>query len=134
MISVGHIVVEATFYNAVDYVRWISGELPEDRVRKVVIEALVDTGATYPALPEDLIERLGLVFLREVEGEVAGGTTKLKLYGLAIVQIEDRIAGCPIIARPRGTSPIIGVVALEQMGFRIDPVTGKLTKGLPLML
>jgi hypothetical protein len=26
------------------------------------------------------------------------------------------------------------VVALEQMGFRVDPVTGKLIKGLPLML
>jgi len=25
------------------------------------------------------------------------------------------------------------VVALEQMGFRVDPVTGRLTKGLPLM-
>jgi hypothetical protein len=26
------------------------------------------------------------------------------------------------------------VVALEQMGFRVDPVTGRLIKGLPLML
>jgi predicted aspartyl protease len=48
--------------------------------------------------------------------------------------IEDRIAGTPVIKRPRGTTPIIGVVALEQMGFRVDPTTGKLIKGLPLML
>jgi predicted aspartyl protease len=38
------------------------------------------------------------------------------------------------IVRPRGTTPLIGVVALEQMGFRVDPATGKLIKGLPLML
>jgi predicted aspartyl protease len=29
-------------------------------VRRVEVDALVDTGATYPALPKDLIERLGL--------------------------------------------------------------------------
>jgi len=130
----GHVKVSATFYNAVDYARWINGEIPESSVRKVTIDALVDTGATYPALPEDLIEKLGLTFLREVEGEVAEGKVKLRLYGPVIVEIEDRIAGCPVIARPRGTTPIIGVVVLEQMGYRVDPTSGKLVKGLPLML
>ena len=130
----GHVKVVAAFYNAVDYVRWIRGELLEADVRRVEVESLVDTGATYPALPRDLIERLGLAFLREVDGEVAGGPAKLRLYGLVIVQVEDRIAGCPVIERPSGTSPVIGVVALEQMGFRVDPLTGRLVKGLPLML
>jgi len=51
-----------------------------------------------------------------------------------IIKIEDRIAQAPIIIRPKGTTPLIGVVALEQMGFRVDPSTGKLIKGLPLML
>lgn len=126
--------VKAVFYNALDYARWVKGEISELEVRRVEAEALVDTGATYPALPRDLIEKLGLVFLREVEGEVAGGKTSLRIYGLAIVEVEDRIAGCPVIERPVGTTPVIGVVALEQMGFRIDPATGKLVKGLPLML
>ena len=98
------------------------------------LSPLVDTCATYPALPKDLIRRLELTFLREVNGEVANGSAKLRLYGLAIVQIEDRIAVCPVIERPEGTTPVIGVVALEQMGFRVDPIKGKLIKGLPLML
>ena len=130
----GYVRVMAVFYNAIDYVMWLRGEIPEADVRRVEVEALVDTGATYPALPRDMIEKLGLTFLREVDGEVAGGTAKLRLYGLTIVQIEDRIAECPVIERPRGTTPVIGVVALEQMGFRVDPTTGRLVKGLPLML
>ena len=130
----GHIRVMAVFYNAIDYARWVQGELPEADVRRIEAESLVDTGATYPALPEDLIRELGLIFLREVDGEVAGGPAKLRLYGLVIIQIEDRIAECPVIERPEGTTPVIGVVALEQMGFKVDPVTGKLIKGLPLML
>jgi len=106
----------------------------ESAVRRVEVEALVDTGAAFPALPADLIEKLGLTLLREVGGEVAGGVAKLKLYGPVVVQVEDRIAVCPVIERPKGTTPVIGVIALEQMGFRVDPVTGKLVKGLPLML
>jgi predicted aspartyl protease len=39
-----------------------------------------------------------------------------------------------VIERPEGTTPLIGVVALEQMGFRVDPVSGRLIKGLPFML
>ena len=131
---VGHIKVKAVFYNALDYARWVRGEIAESEVRRIEAEALVDTGATYPALPRDFIERLNLVFMREVEGEVAGGKANLRLHGLVIVEIEDRIAECPVIERPTGTTPILGVVALEQMGFRVDPVTGKLVKGLPLML
>ena len=130
----GHVRVRAAFYNGVDYARWVGGELPEGAVRRVEVEALVDTGATYPALPRGLVERLGLAFLREVEGEVAEGAARLKLYGPAVVQVEDRIAVCPVIERPEGTTPVVGVVALEQMGFRVDPVAGRLVKGLPLML
>jgi predicted aspartyl protease len=95
---------------------------------------MVDTGATFPALPEDIITRLGLPKLSEHVAETAEGLKKVELAGMVIVMIEDRIAGTPVIKRPRGTTPIIGVVALEQMGFRVDPTTGKLIKGLPLML
>ena len=48
--------------------------------------------------------------------------------------VEDRFAIAPVIKRRGGATPIVGVVALEQMGFRVDPVTGRLIKGLPLML
>jgi len=130
----GHVKAKAIFYNAVDYAEWVSGKRVEPDVRRIEVEALVDTGATFPALPADLVEKLGLILLREVDGEVDGGIAKLKLYGSVVVQVEDRIAVCPIIERPRGTTPIIGIVVLEQMGFRVDPVTGRLIKGLQLML
>jgi predicted aspartyl protease len=48
---------------------------------------------------------------------------------LAIIQTEVRTAASYVIVRPRGTTPPIGVVALEQMGFRADPVTGKFIEG-----
>jgi clan AA aspartic protease len=126
--------VKATIFNAIDYVRYLGGELRLEDVRKVEVEALVDTGATFPALPEDIVSKLGLPKIGEHVAETAEGVRKIELMGMVIIMIEDRVAETPIIKRVKGTTPLIGVVALEQMGFRVDPVTGKLVKGLPLML
>jgi len=130
----GSVRARAVFYNGVGYAEWVSGRRVEHDVRRVEVEALIDIGAAFPALPADLVEGLDLTFLGEVDGGVAGGVAELRLYGPVVVQIDDCIAVCPVTGRPRSTTLVIGVVVLEQTGFRIDPVTGRLVKGLPLML
>ncbi|MEM2299187.1 MAG: aspartyl protease family protein [Thermofilaceae archaeon] len=134
MSVLGHIFVKATFYNAADYADYVLGKRKLEEVRRVEAEALVDTGATFPALPEDVIEELGLPVIAEHQAGTAEGVKSVKLAAQVIVKIEDRISGSLVIARPKGTTPLIGVVVLEQMGYRVDPATGKLVKGLPLML
>lgn len=130
----GHTFVKATFFNAVDYVQYLEGKRKLGEVKQVEVKALVDTGATFPALPKEIINELALPSLGEHPAETAEGAGKVELAANAIIKIEDRIAQSPIITRPKGTTPLIGVVALEQMGYKIDPTTGKLIKGLPLML
>ncbi|MBS7609793.1 retroviral-like aspartic protease family protein [Candidatus Bathyarchaeota archaeon] len=130
----GHTYVKATFLNAVDYVQYLEGGRKIEDVKKVEVKALVDTGATFPALPKEIIAELALPMLGEHPAETAEGVGKVELTANAIIKIDDRIAQSPIIARPKGTTPLIGVVVLEQMGYKMDPTTGKLIKGLPLML
>ena len=129
----GHVYVKATFYNPIDYAEYAQGKRRLEDVRKVELEALVDTGATFPALPIDKVEEIGLPIVGEGEAEVATGREKVRL-ALVVVQVEDRTAGSYVMVRPKGATPLMGVVALEQMGFRVDPMTGELVKGLPLML
>lgn len=129
----GHTYVKAAFYNPIEYVEYVQGKRDLDDVRKADLEALVDTGATFPALPTDKVEEIGLPIIGEGEAEVAAGREKVKL-ALGVTQIEDRTAGSYMMVGPKGTTPLIGVVALEQMGYKVDPTTGKLIKGLPLML
>jgi len=129
----GHIYVDAVFHNPIDYTEFTQGRRELEGVRRVNLKALVNTGATFPALPEDIVEGLDLPIHSEAEAETATGRERVKL-ALAVIQVEDRTAASYVIVRPRGTTPLIGVVALEQMGFRVDPVTGRLVKGLPLML
>jgi len=127
----GHVYVDAVFYNLVDYTEFVLGKRRFDDDRKVSSRSLVDTDATFPTLPEDIVKELGLPIYGETEAETATGRERVRLA--AVTQIEDRSAISYIIVRSRGTTPLIGVVALEQMGFRVDPLTGRLVKELPLM-
>lgn len=129
----GHTYAKATFYNPIEYVEYAQRKRELKNVRKVDLEALVDTGATFPALPDNLVKDLGLPIIGEGEAEVASGKEKVRLVA-GVTQIEDRTSMSYMMVRPKGTTPLIGVVALEQMGFKVDPNTGKLIKGLPLML
>lgn len=126
--------MKAIFYNAVDYVEYLEGKRRLDEVKKVEVEALVDTGATFPALSKNVVAQLELPDIGEHPAETAGGAGKVRLAANVIIKIEERLAQAPVIVRPEETTPLIGVVALEQMGYKVDPATGKLVKGLPLML
>ena len=89
-------------------------------------EVLIDTGATYTVLPEDVLEDIGAARLpTEVEVELGvGKTVKAKAYGIAI-KIED--AEAPSISLTfRGAQTVIGVETLESIGVKLDLTTGSL--------
>jgi clan AA aspartic protease len=123
---VDYVRVKAVFYNANDYVKYLRRELGLGDVRRVEVEALADTGATPPALPEDVIEKLGLPRLTVRLAKTARGVEEMEIVGNAIIEIEGETAQTLIVRRPKETTPLVGIVALEQMGYRVDPVTGRL--------
>lgn len=97
----GHTYAKATFFNAVDYVQYLEGKRELGEVKQVEVEALVDTGATFPALPKEIIAELALPSLGEHPAETAEGAGKVELAANTIIKIEDRIAQSPVIARPK---------------------------------
>jgi predicted aspartyl protease len=70
-----------------DYTEFVERRRRLEDVRRVSLKALMDTGATFPALPEDVVEKLGLPVHGEVEAETATGREKVRL-ALAIIQLE----------------------------------------------
>ena len=58
--DVGRVVVEVTIENYGDIERADRGEISPDQIRRVKVDALVDSGATFMCLPKPLIEQCGL--------------------------------------------------------------------------
>jgi predicted aspartyl protease len=87
---------------------------------------LIDTGATYTVLPEEILEEVGAWGpMPEVEVALGNGEkVKAKAYGVAI-KIEE-VEAPSISITFEGAQTVIGVETLESIGLKLDPATGKL--------
>ena len=89
-------------------------------------KVLIDTGATYTVLPQEILEKVGAWGpLSEVEVELGKGEkVKAKAYGVAI-KVEG-VEAPSISITFKGAQTVIGVETLESIGLKLDPTTGKL--------
>ena len=92
----------------------------------VAVEALVDTGAIYNMLPEDLLDRLGVPRLETDVFELADDSLVEYWIGSASVRIQERTLPVPVVfARPDNT-PLLGATTLEIFRLVADPVNERL--------
>ena len=86
---------------------------------------LVDTGATYLALPAEEIEALGL---RQTRGRLrlmtATGTVEVNTY-FADGEFMGEEFGAILVP---ASMPLIGYELLENLRFRVNPVTREIEK------
>lgn len=96
------------------------------RTEKLLPEVLIDTGATYTALPEELLQELEAWGpIGEVEVELANGQkVKAKAYAL-LVRIKE-VEAPSIIITFKEAKTVVGGETLESIGLRLDPTTGNL--------
>ena len=94
--------------------------------REKEINALVDTGASYIVLDKKTIEEIKLTPTQyEVELTLADKRrVRTKLY-LAEVEAEGR-RGPVFVAELEVPTPLLGIFALETLGLKPNPTTGKL--------
>lgn len=87
---------------------------------------LIDTGATYTVLPEEILKQVGAWGpMPGVEIELGNGDkVKAKAYGVAIT-IEE-VEAPAISITFEGAQTVIGVETLESIGLKLDPTTGRL--------
>ncbi len=90
------------------------------------VEALVDTGATYTMLPASLLRSLGVSPIESQSFRLADGSRIELDVGDALIQIDGRVRGSPIVFSEEGTNPILGAVTLEIFGLGVDPIGQRL--------
>jgi len=101
------------------------------RRRPVAIRFLVDTGAVYTVLPENVWRALGLKGDRVAEFTLADGTTIRRQVSECRVQVEGHGATSPVVLGGPNDAPLLGAVTLETLGLMVNPLTREL---LPMRL
>lgn len=99
---------------------------PANLTKSKEVELLVDSGAIFTSIPRNLLEEIGIMpFARR----------RLRIYGeniierdicVGLVEYESKRAGTTIIFGEPGDTLVLGVTALESLGYQLDPVTKKL--------
>ncbi|HID28129.1 MAG TPA: clan AA aspartic protease [Methanosarcinales archaeon] len=123
----GKVIVKAKIKNYVDEELVKLGFLKPDQIRKVEIDALVDTGATMLVLPQDVVDKLGLTKIREVTAKYANNTKEKKyVVGVANVEIVGRNSNFNAVVEPAFSTPLIGQIILEELDLVVNPKTNTL--------
>jgi clan AA aspartic protease len=90
------------------------------------IEVLVDSGAIYTSIPRNILEKLGLKPIAKQKLRLFSAEVVERDIGGVVVEYEGRRAIVPVIFGESGDIPVLGVTALESLGYQLDPVTKKL--------
>jgi len=88
----------------------------------VPLEAIVDTGATYSWVPEELLKRLDIKPLEVRPLKIASGKVIKRKLGWALVTVREKTVPTPVLFGDKGSEVLLGAITLEELGFSVDPV------------
>lgn len=126
MVSMGEVRTRVILVNQSDEVLVNAGHLKE--LRRLEIDAIVDTGAVMTLLPQDLVETLGLPFDGKLIVTLANDQkVELSRARLLSLTIGDRQMDTDCLVGPPGCEPLIGQLVLERLDLIVDPLKRTVT-------
>ena len=99
---------------------------PQDRARTQIVPVLVDTGATWTTLPQEIVEALGCTPISTRRIRLADGREEAWPITIVLVTLEDQALPTICLIGPRGGPGLLGAVTLEEFSLSVDPVARRL--------
>jgi clan AA aspartic protease len=93
-----------------------------------VVEALVDTGASYTWVPSNVLERLGVPPQARWEFEIAGGQVIERDVAETKARYENETRTTIVVFGDEGSLPLLGAYTLEGFRLAADPVNRRLIR------
>jgi aspartyl protease family protein len=121
--------IKMSVVSALGYVR-VKGLIGRRRGEAEEVEFLVDTGSFYTVIPPALAEELKIKAVERAELILADKRRVEAGITVAYMKLLDRDGVLPV-AIMDSPEPLLGATALEGLGLRVDPATGKLEHSRP---
>jgi len=118
---VGRFAVQFDVANHVDVLYAQQGLLDPDKVRRLTISGVVDSGVTRLVLPEKVAKELGLPIKGKVKVRYADNHTATRIaVNEAHVELLGRDGVFTAIVEPKRKTALIGAIVLEDLDFLVD--------------
>lgn len=95
-------------------------------------EFLVDSGAVYSVMPEEVLTDLAIAGTSEEEFILANGEIIRKRVGNAYFEYKGKVRAAPVVFGEKDIY-LLGATTLEALGMILDPIRREL-KPLPMVL
>jgi clan AA aspartic protease len=124
----GLVYSEIILKNALDVGKAEEGLIPNQEVRSVTVNALVDTGAGTLVINEKTREKLGLVIKGQRRATLADGvSSNYQVTEPVEIRWQNRETTCRAIVIPGAINVLLGAIPLEDMDLIVDPAKQELT-------
>ena len=94
--------------------------------RRLTVELVVDTGATYTLLPDEVVQALELATPLRRTATLASGEDWTFAMGQVLMRLNGEDIATIFLAGPPGCQGLIGAVTLEEFALAADPVHQRL--------
>lgn len=119
--GVGRFSVEFQVANNRDVIKAEERLLAKDKVRRLTIRGVVDSGAARLVLPKPVAKQLGLPLASKVRVRYADGRTRSRdTIANVQVEIQGRQGTFTAIVEPSRSDALIGAIVLEDLDFLVD--------------
>jgi predicted aspartyl protease len=111
--------------NENDMARAAAGDIPEEDVRRLELEAWVDTGATRLVLPQWVVEQLGIPVVGKTKAKLADQSEiERDVVRYVWLKLLGREGVFTAIVEPNRQDGLLGAIVLEDLDMIPDCVTG----------
>lgn len=95
-----------------------------DPTKSAEVDAVIDTGATMLVLPQNLVDALGLIKIRDAKVKYANNQVQLRsVYRAVNLELKGRSGTFDVLAEAEGSQPLVGQIILEVLDLVVDPAT-----------
>ena len=101
---------------------------PLQPTKKAEGEFLVDSGASFTVLPNEMVKKLNIKPRFERDFSLADGKIMTRKIGNAAVVIEKEEIVVPVVLGEKDDQSLLGVTTLESFGLMLDPFARKIYK------
>lgn len=96
------------------------------------VELLVDTGATFSAIPRAVLEKLQVAPSVTREFTMADGRRIQRAMGAVLMEVQGLKSVVPVLFAEGEDIALLGVTSMEALGLEVDPTTHRV-KQVPLI-
>ena len=113
---------EITLKNELDVCNVKLGNIKENEIRQMTVQAIVDTGAWTMVINEEIRDKLGLDDNGFGEATLADGQkAEYPMAGPLEIRWKNRRMICEALVMPDAPEVLFGAMALEHMDLTINP-------------